>query len=87
LLLPDAFSPNRDQLNDALRPVGIALRDLTLRVWNRWGQLIYEGQGPQTAWNGQHNQQPVPTGLYLVRITATGNDGKPIEVVKQVWVK
>ncbi len=87
LLLPDAFSPNSDQLNDALRPVGIGLQDLTLRVWNRWGELLYEGQGSQAAWNGQHNQQPAPTGLYLVRITATGNDGKPMEVVKQVWVK
>lgn len=66
--LPTAFSPNDDGLNDIFKPNGNVLLD-EMRIFNRWGQLIFWGYGYDTFWDGKQNGKFVPTGVYAYVIT------------------
>lgn len=67
---PTAFSPNADGRNDRFflqtaSPVAVAY----LRVFDRWGGLVFEQQGGRTndaalGWNGQAQGKSAPTGIY-----------------------
>lgn len=64
---PTGFTPNGDQLNDFFRPDVLSL-DVTkynFRVFNRWGDIIYETDNYDDFWDGTRNGSPVPQGVYL----------------------
>ncbi len=67
---PNAFTPDGDGNNDIFGLLAdgddALVRVLTLRVYNRWGELVYEGTGPlnTTGWNGVHNGKPAPSDVY-----------------------
>jgi gliding motility-associated-like protein len=46
-----------------------------LQIFNRWGQLLYEGP----AWDGKYKGEPVPEGTYYFIFTGVGADGKVYE--------
>jgi len=53
ITVPDAFSPNDDGLNDFFVIPGIEqYSGSSLRVLNRWGDLLYESRPYQNDWNG-----------------------------------
>jgi gliding motility-associated-like protein len=68
--MPDAFTPNGDGINDVYRPVGLSAEDvLTFRVYNRWGQEVYNGDDLENAgWDGRFQgvEQPTETYLFLL---------------------
>jgi gliding motility-associated-like protein len=81
LYVPNAFSPNGDNQNDEFRPIGFVegMQDYELKIWNRWGEIIFQTTEYEEAWNGRkHNtQKPVQNGVYVffLRFTdASGNE-------------
>lgn len=63
--MPNAFTPNGDGKNDFLRPIHSPyLKNYTLAVYNRWGQLVYSGRDFLKGWDGRANGQPLPAGVY-----------------------
>lgn len=63
---PTAFTPNNDGLNDKFGPIGNigALQQYTLRVFNRWGQLVFFSTDPWFKWDGAVNGKQV-NGTYV----------------------
>lgn len=65
LLVPDAFSPNGDGLNDTWQLIGIeAYPQARLTVYNRWGQAVYQSVGYDRPFDGTDRGKPLPTGMY-----------------------
>ena len=64
--LPDVFSPNGDQTNDAFSPVIICpdVTNYNLKVFNRWGELVYETNDPMGEWDGNFGGNPQPMDVY-----------------------
>ncbi|MFC6999317.1 T9SS type B sorting domain-containing protein [Rufibacter roseus] len=76
---PTAFSPNGDGLNDVFRAVGPPFAStFKLQVLNRWGQIIFESNSPQSGWDGTYNSKPAPPETYLYRFEATDVNGQRI---------
>ena len=76
--IPAAFSPNEDGYNDTWQIDNLYIFPKALiQVYNRWGQLIYEGDANSPFWDGTYNGSPVPTGVYLYHIDLHA-DLKPI---------
>ena len=75
--IPNAFSPNNDDLNQYFQVIisGENIEVLSLQVWNRWGQLVYEEQNGNTGWNGEQNGEPSPSDVYVYRIVIRLPDG------------
>ena len=73
--LPTAFSPNGDGDNDILYVRGAAIVTLDLKIFNRWGQLVFETKSKDIGWDGKYNGQPQPIDAYAYVLNATFIDG------------
>jgi gliding motility-associated-like protein len=71
LLLPDAFTPNGDGINDVFEVVNAAdFREIEMRVYNRWGQLIHDGVNGNHGWDGTFNGEKQNSDLYIFYLRA-----------------
>jgi gliding motility-associated-like protein len=69
-VFPDAFTPNKDGLNDYFYPVmNQAVNLKSLKIFNRWGQLVYS-ESNRPGWDGTFggNDQPVGTYVYYTTL-------------------
>ncbi len=73
--LPTAFSPNGDGQNDILYVRGAAIKTLDLKIFNRWGQLVFETNSKEKGWDGTFNGEPQPIEAYAYVLNATFIDG------------
>lgn len=65
--LPNVFTPNNDDQNDLFVPRRSRfVSSIDLKVFNRWGGIIYQTNDPQINWDGtdDNTQQAVPEGVY-----------------------
>ena len=67
LALPNAFSPNGDEVNNTIGVLGDAL-NIDLKIFNRWGEVIFRTQGATVIntvkWDGVYRLEDVPIGVY-----------------------
>ncbi|MBI5917366.1 MAG: gliding motility-associated C-terminal domain-containing protein [Bacteroidetes bacterium] len=64
--VPNAFSPNGDDLNDSFHIVSLGSETiLNMRIWNRWGEKVYDGPGP---WDGTQDGKPAASDVYVYLI-------------------
>jgi gliding motility-associated-like protein len=77
IFVPKAWSPNNDRHNDMLYPLPVCIRELKyFRVFNRWGQLVFETNIQNQGWDGMFKGQPQVMDTYTWTLEATGEDGK-----------
>ena len=65
---PTSFTPNNDGVNDVWLPVILGANSYRLRIFNRWGELIWETLDNETPWLGQKGSDGAhfcPDGLYV----------------------
>ncbi len=76
---PNAFTPNGDGTNDTFRPTvtGVGVLD-DLLVFNRWGQLVYQGSD-LNGWNGDFDGEDAPAEVYVYRAIFEFPDGSKEE--------
>jgi gliding motility-associated-like protein len=75
--MPTAFTPNGDGMNDVFRPIAIGYKDIKyFRVYNRWGQLVYDDNSFETGWDGTYNNKQAEMGVYYWEIIFTDRHGK-----------
>ncbi|RYY53644.1 MAG: gliding motility-associated C-terminal domain-containing protein, partial [Chitinophagaceae bacterium] len=76
--IPNAFSPNNDGKNDVFRVYGTAVQSIDLRVFNQWGELLYESKDKNQGWDGRYKGVIQPVGVYPFGIKVTFYDGRVI---------
>jgi len=75
--VPTAFTPNNDGRNDYLRPIMLGVKELRyFRVYNRWGQIVYNMQSSELGWDGTVKGQVQNTAVYVWMIEAIGLDNR-----------
>ncbi len=75
--VPSAFTPNNDGLNDIFRPTPIGIKDLEyFRVFNRYGELVYETSEISKGWDGKYKGNKQPIGNYVWSLKGTDRTGK-----------
>jgi len=81
--IPTAFSPNGDNVNDELYLFHNGIKLLrTFKIFNRYGQVVFETSNLNSKWDGTFNGQELPSGVYQYFATAEsvfGFDVKPIQ--------
>ena len=60
--VPNAFTPNGDGANDRAVVIGYGITKLTFRIYNRWGQLMFETTNRKLGWDGRFNGKPATNG-------------------------
>ena len=62
---PEGFTPNNDDLNDTFKFYGGEYMDkFTYIIYNRLGEIVFEGKSIQDEWDGTFNGEPCPWGVY-----------------------
>jgi len=76
---PNAFTPNDDLYNDTWHIENINIYpEAEIKIFNRWGVLVYNQTNPSEEWNAVHNGQPLPSETYFYTITLSSNN-KPVK--------
>ena len=78
--IPNVFTPNGDGTNDVFTIKSTGVKEISLQIFNRWGQKLYEFTGSKASWDGiTPNGGLAPDGTYFYFVKAIGFDGKEIQ--------
>ncbi|BDS09853.1 T9SS type B sorting domain-containing protein [Aureispira anguillae] len=75
--MPTAFTPNGDNFNDYFRPTSLDKQFiLEFKIYNRWGQIVFDGVDTDTQWDGTFNgvEQPTEVYIYVLRYQVPGQE-------------
>ncbi len=77
IYVPNSFTPNNDGKNDYLRPFMIGIKELNFfRIFNRWGQLIFETRDAKKGWDGMQRSAPAEIQTLVWMLEGIGVDNK-----------
>jgi len=83
LAVPNAFTPNNDGKNDFLYPLNaIKAENLNFKVFNRWGQLIFETKNWKQGWDGTYKGRQQAAGVYVWFLSYVDRDTKESRQMK-----
>lgn len=92
VFIPNAFTPNGDGQNDIFYPRGAGLKVIkTLRIYNRWGELLFSREGIQlndesNGWDGTYKGNPAHTDVYVYIIEAICYTGDEVFIKGDVTI-
>ena len=73
--VPNAFTPGRFGDNGIVRVRGFGITKLIFRIYNRWGQQVFESTQQDRGWDGTFNGKPQPMDVYAYLVEAEYFDG------------
>lgn len=77
IYIPNAFSPNGDNINECLSVKSKAhFKNYYFAIYNRWGQKVFEAEKPNECWDGYFNNQALEMGSYYYYLKAETSCGK-----------
>jgi gliding motility-associated-like protein len=67
IVMPNAFTPNGDGVNDVFAPSYLCntAKYLHITIYNRWGEKVYDGNDLTGGWDGYYRGTPQPPGVYI----------------------
>ena len=78
IFIPSAFTPNGDGKNDVLRVLGGEIKELDMKIFNRWGQVVFSTRERSGGWDGTLNGKAQPGGVYVYAVLLILKDGTVI---------
>jgi gliding motility-associated-like protein len=89
LVVPTAFTPNNDTLNDSFRPVTKGLKNIRLDIYDTWGSMIYSESGEVLrGWDGKIKSSYAENGNYYCKVSGETfygtvvNENHPFVLIK-----
>jgi gliding motility-associated-like protein len=72
IIIPNVFTPNGDGINDVFHVTMDDMSEYNLKIFNRWGELVFEADSPNIDWTGRSNSGVLESsGTYYYIIQAT----------------
>jgi len=81
--IPNVFTPDGDGLNDTfnVKGIGISEKNFLMRIFNRWGMLIYSTEDIHQGWDGTYKGQICEDGIYAYYIEVmVENSNKKLDI-------
>jgi gliding motility-associated-like protein len=73
--VPNAFTPGRFGQNSVIKVAGYGITTMIWKIYNRWGQVVFETNDPTQGWDGNFRGNPEPMDVYAYTLTAIFSDG------------
>jgi gliding motility-associated-like protein len=80
IAVPTAFTPDGNNVNDRLRPLGKISSIDYFRVFNRWGQMLYQTSVIGEGWDGRFKGVEQPSDTYTWLFSGKTTDGQPVKL-------
>ncbi|MBW6483130.1 MAG: PKD domain-containing protein [Vicingaceae bacterium] len=84
IFIPNAFTPDEDGINDYFFATGYGITQLETLIFDRWGELIYEGHELESKWDGKYKGTLAKTEVYSYKIKARDVFGQWHEYIGKV---
>ena len=72
--VPNAFTPNDAPPNDVFKPYLEGYAKMNMKIYNRWGEKLFETDDINGGWDGYYMGEPAIEGVYICLIELIGND-------------
>lgn len=72
--IPNAFSPDGDGINDNFKIVAEGIESFQLKVFNRWGEVVFESNDIKNQWDGTFKGKLSQNDAYVYVVDVTGAD-------------
>ena len=79
LFVPTGFTPNDDEHNELFVIKGLFIEMFNIKIFDRWGEQLFESDTIDKYWDGIFNNKKVQQGTYYYQIEVLGFDGKLFE--------
>jgi gliding motility-associated-like protein len=76
LFVPTVFTPNNDEHNELFIIKGLFIEMFNIKIFDRWGEQLFESSSIEKYWDGTFNNKKVQQGTYYYHIEVLGVDGK-----------
>ena len=76
IYIPNAFTPNADQQNDVFYVRGNTMRELSISIYDRWGEKVFESDDQKKGWDGSYKGEKVTPGVFVYYIKAVCYNNK-----------
>lgn len=88
VFVPNAFTPDGDNLNEKFGPqgFGVNIAGYSFKIFNRWGEVIFQSNVPFDGWNGTYKGKLVENGVYSWRLEYKDTNGKRYEQMGKVSI-
>ncbi|MCW3125000.1 MAG: hypothetical protein JWO03_658 [Bacteroidetes bacterium] len=70
-VMPNAFTPNGDGVNDIFLGSGKGVRSYDLKIFNRWGEIVFESDQLSIGWDGYYRGALQPPGVYVYEVNVS----------------
>lgn len=84
IFVPEAFTPNEDEVNDVFFAKGRGVVKFDLRIYDRWGERLFQTNDFNAVWDGSFNGKHCKSDVYVWEIVATNAAGKTREMSGKV---
>ena len=82
--VPNTFTPDGDRSNNDFRISTVGIKEIEIKVYNRWGELIFEAFDPKFIWDGSYNGKIVNDGTYAYKINFLTNSGRNKKILGHI---
>ncbi len=76
IYIPNIFTPNEDGLNETFLVYGVGISEISVTIFDRWGERLYFAEEQTTGWNGYYNDVLCKNDVYVYLVTYKALDGK-----------
>ncbi len=76
--IPNIFTPNGDGVNDFFKVDVRGAKHYHLRIFNRWGEMLFESTDPNKVWNGGKQDYYAPDGVYFWTLELLDYQSQPM---------
>ncbi|MCD4773275.1 MAG: choice-of-anchor L domain-containing protein [Bacteroidales bacterium] len=80
IYMPNAFVPNSIGENKTFDMIGIGIEEVSMSIFNRWGERIFYTNRLGEGWDGKINGNDAPMGTYIYYVTYKNNLGQSDEL-------
>ncbi len=75
LYVPNAFTPDGNRHNNVFSASTVNIKELHVRIFDRWGEVLFESNEVRFIWDGTYNGTMVQDGTYVYKIKYVSNQG------------
>ena len=88
VFVPNAFTPDFDNLNETFSPkgYGVSPDGYSFLIFDRWGEIIFESYIPFEGWNGSYKGNIVQNGTYVWKLNYNDTNGKNYQLIGKVAI-
>ncbi|MEY4603647.1 MAG: hypothetical protein RIT43_939 [Bacteroidota bacterium] len=82
--IPNTFTPDGFRFNNVFQASTVGVQTLNVKIFNRWGEIVFESEELDFQWDGTYKGSPVQDGTYIWKIRYFTNSGREILITGHI---